>query len=163
MNETKENNKPEVSSRELEMDMLWYINELLEFIEDKDITFSDALLENMLQFDDEYCKVAYEAIKTIHDKGYIEGDVNIAYEGDITGVAEDYNKIEYGACSFEDIRVTPKGKKALERDETILKLKRTMKEAQKNVMEGGKKLVDEGKKVIPAVASSLIVEAIKNL
>lgn len=46
MGKTKEDNIAKVNNLDLELDMLWYINELLEFIEDKDITFREALLEN---------------------------------------------------------------------------------------------------------------------
>lgn len=48
MGKTKEDNIAKVNNLDLdlELDMLWYINEKLEFIEDKDITFREALLEN---------------------------------------------------------------------------------------------------------------------
>lgn len=163
MSETKENNKTKVNKLDLELDMLWYINELLEFIEDKDITFSDALFENIAQFEDEYCKVVYESIESLHKDGYIEGDIHIEYEGEYTGKAEDYNKPAYSMCYFENIKVTPKGKEALNKSKTAIKLERAMEEVKKSLMRGGKVIAKEGEKAIPAVAAGLILEALKNL
>lgn len=157
MGKTKEDNIAKVNNLDLELDMLWYINELLEFIEDKDITFREALLENMIQFEDEYCKVAYESIESLYKDGYIEGDVSIVYEGDITGVDEDYNKIEYGMCEFEDIKVTLKGKEALNKSKTAIKLKDAMKEIKKSLMRGGKIMAKEGEKAIPVMFTNIAV------
>lgn len=162
MNETKESNITKVNNLDLELDMLWYINELLEFIEDKDITFRDALFENILQFDDEYCKVACEAIEALHDEGYIEGDISISYEGEYTGKAEDYNKLAYSVCYFEDIKVTPKGKEALNKSKTMIKLERAMEEIKKSVMKGGKVIVEEGEKAMPAILMQILLALASN-
>lgn len=162
MNETKESNITKVNNLDLELDMLWYINELLEFIEDKDITFRDALFENILQFDDEYCKVACEAIEALHDEGYIEGDISISYEGEYTGKAEDYNKLAYSVCYFEDIKVTSKGKEALNKSKTMIKLERAMEEIKKSVMSGGKVIVEEGEKAMPAILMQILLALASN-
>lgn len=160
MNETKESNKTKVNKLDLELDMLWYINELLEFIEDKDITFSDALFENMAQFEDEYCKIVYESIESLYKDGYIEGDIHIEYEGEYTGKAEDYNKLAYSMCYFENIKVTQKGKEALNKSKTAIKLERAMEEIKKSVMRGGKVIVKEGEKAIPVVFTNILAALI---
>lgn len=163
MNETKEN------SREFELWVLWYIDVLLKSIkeEDKDMTLDEALFEYMVQYaDDDYCQKAYKAIETIYNKGYIEGDIYVAYDDpsepfdqfldpeeelDAETLAQ---RVNYDGCSFKDVKVTPKGRKALETDDQILKLKELIKNTKADVIE-------VGKTVAPGVTSGIILELIK--
>ena len=131
---------------------LCMIEECIKYAKENNKSFEEVLNQDVFpnEADTEFAEYICNSIKSLNDKGYINGTVELEYELEIDMDTFDENStdaIDFAMCTFEDISISLKGKAYL---------------GVENFKEVGEGFIEKAKPVIKCIATTALQTAVES-
>lgn len=105
----------DLNEKEYEVLVMGIVDACIKYSEENHMDFEEVLTDQLFanKANAKFSEMVCKTIKTLHDKGYINGTVELKYADEYYGKTLEESatgEINSGMSTFADISITPKGK-----------------------------------------------------
>ncbi|MCM1219503.1 MAG: hypothetical protein NC548_33910 [Lachnospiraceae bacterium] len=142
----------QLSQKEQEVLVLEIVDACIKYSKENHLDFANVLEDLVFvgEADTEFSEMVCKTMKSLHDQGYIDGKVKIAYELEFDGETLEESTtdiIDFSNTKFKNISITHKGQELI---------------GEKTFKEFGKKFLEKAKPIIAQITLSEIQDIVKD-